>query len=181
MGHVEEGFVTEDTQCGCTINPHSEEFSGFLPVKDLRHQLNCIPGEPGHIGIYVVLRTQKAPPIFKETGSGGHFKGRNPNVEIGVLESHWVENADVLYIGKAGGTENQSTLRCRLQAFLAFGNEKRVAHWGGRFIWQLEDHEDLLVCWKLAACSTPRELEETMIRDFKRKHHGRRPFANLRD
>jgi hypothetical protein len=128
-----------------------------------------------------VLRKQKAPPKFKERGSGGHFKGRNPNVDISILESQWVENTDVLYIGKASGPESESTLRSRLQAFLSFGDEKRIAHWGGRFIWQLEDHEDLLVCWKHAACSTPRELEKKMIQDFKRQYRERRPFANLRD
>jgi hypothetical protein len=116
----------EDAQYGCTISLRSEEFSGFLPIKELRHQLNLIPGESGHVGIYLVLRKQKAPPKFKERGSGGHFKGRNPNVDISILESQWVENTDVLYIGKASGPESESTLRSRLQAFLSFGDEKRI-------------------------------------------------------
>jgi len=44
----------------------------------------------------------------------------------------------------------------------------------------LKDHEDLLVCWKLATYSTPRELEKKMIQEFKLQC-GARPFANLRD
>jgi hypothetical protein len=171
----------EDTTFGCFANLRIEDFVGFLPINELRHQLNCVPGEPGDIGVYVVLRRQKTAPKFKDKGSGGHFKGRNPNAAITDLQSRWVENTNVIYIGKAGRAEGEATLRSRLQAFLSFGNEKRAAHWGGRFIWQLEDHEDLLVCWKLITSSTPREIEKKMIQDFKCNFNGHRPFANLRD
>jgi hypothetical protein len=63
---------------------------------------------------------------------------------------------------------------------MAFTQNLAHYHWGGRFIWQLKDHEDLLVCWKLATYSTPRELEKKMIQEFKLQC-GARPFANLRD
>jgi len=122
--------MAEDFQHECACGLRNEGFSGFLPIERLRHQLNCIPGEPGDIGIYVVLRTPKTPPQFEVKGSGGYFKGRNPNVDISVLESHWVKNTEVLYIGKAGKPGYNSTIRSRLRAYFSFGDEKRVAHWG---------------------------------------------------
>jgi hypothetical protein len=165
----------------CFADLRIHDFAGFLPISELRHRLSCVPGEPGQVGVYVVLRRQNTAPKFKNKGSGGHFKGRNPNVPISALQKRWVENSYVIYIGKAGRPEGEATLRSRLQAFLSFGNEKRAAHWGGRFVWQLEDHEDLLVCWKLTTSPTPREVEKKMIQDFKRNFSGNRPFANLRD
>ncbi len=34
---------------------------------------------------------------------GGHFKKRNPTVELLELENKWIANSIVIYIGKVGG------------------------------------------------------------------------------
>ena len=52
-----------------------------------------------------------------------------------------------------------------------------MGHWGGRLIGQLENHADLLVCWR-ATTEEPRRVEESMLAAFE-IHYGRLPFANL--
>ena len=52
-----------------------------------------------------------------------------------------------------------------------------MGHWGGRLIWQLENHADLLVCWR-ATTEEPRRVEESMLAALE-IHYGRLPFANL--
>ena len=73
-------------------------FSGFKPMKDLFVDNSVIPHSKG---VYMVLNpTMKSE--FVEIGTGGHFKGKNPNVPIAELESNWVSESIVVYIGKAG-------------------------------------------------------------------------------
>ena len=57
------------------------------------------------------------------------------------------------------------------------GQGKPVGHWGGRLIWQLGNHADLLVCWR-ATTEEPRRVEESMLAALE-IHYGRLPFANL--
>ena len=64
-------------------------------------------------------------------------------MSITELSDNWVNNANVVYIGMT-----TSTLYKRLSDYLDFGQGKDVGHWGGRYIWQSRDHEELLVCWK---------------------------------
>lgn len=72
-------------------------------------------------------------PEFLSHGTGGFFKGKDPNVSITELETNWVENTCVVYIGKAG-----TTLQKRLNQYLKFGNGQNIGHWGGRYIWQIK-------------------------------------------
>ena len=63
---------------------------------------------------------------------------------------------------------------------MKFGQGKPVAHHGGRYIWQIKDSEELVVCWKsLENGKNPRQLEAEMIHEFKKKY-GKLPFANLK-
>ena len=62
---------------------------------------------------------------------------------------------------------------------MRFGSGKNVGHYGGRYIWQLADSDDLVVCWKCVEDS--RRVEAAMIAEFKKNHNGKRPFANLQD
>lgn len=52
-------------------------------------------------GVYMIIRPIKKKPQFLQIGSGGHFKGKNPNVSIEELRARWVDDTCVLYIGKA--------------------------------------------------------------------------------
>lgn len=144
-------------------------FKGFVPVGELTIDHGRIDrGE----GVYLILRVAKEPPQFLEVGTGGHFHDKDPNVPIQVLREKWVEGTIILYIGKAS-----RSLRRRLGKYLDFGEGEPVAHWGGRYIWQLKDSSDLLVCWKELDEDT-REVEARMILEFERQY-GKLPFANL--
>ena len=58
------------------------------------------------------------------------------------------------------------------------GGGKPIGHWGGRYIWQLEGADELVVCWKPTADSAPREEERALLAQFI-EMYGRLPFANL--
>lgn len=149
----------------------SEGFEGFVSVKDLKENFTAA-AVPAVEGVYVVLRLKGSAPVFLEEGTGGFFKGKNPNVTTDVLESNWVDGEPVLYIGKA------KSLSKRLKQYMQFGGCKPVGHYGGRYIWQLKDSDELIVCWRCVGNSLA--VEASMIADFKDSHCGLRPFANLK-
>jgi len=154
-------------------------FQGFRPIHVLREtRFECVPDKTG---VYVVVRNSDQPVTFLRRSPAGHFKGRDPTVPIEKLQSEWVEGTVTLYIGKAGGTEQNATIHKRIDAYIKFGSGQRVAHWGGRVVWQLEGSELFLICWKETPANNSRTLEKNLIEQFKRTHGGRRPFANLRD
>lgn len=153
-------------------------FVGFVSVDDLRNgNRNNIPAIPG---VYLVLRDCVSRPEFLEEGTGGHFKGKNPNVEIARLKNEWVERALIVYVGQSG-SKSKGTLKRRIGQLIRFGQGRRVAHHGGRLIWQLRGTDRLLVCWKEMADDDPKEFKTDLIKEFKSKHGGQRPFANLCD
>lgn len=153
----------------------SNDFEGFVPLRELRPSKELIPAVRG---VYVLLRSATRAPMFREVGTGGFFKGKDPNVPLEVLRQNWVEASPVVYIGKAGDPGQAATLRSRLWQYLRFGTGANVGHWGGRYIWQLEDAEDLLACWLPLPDGSPSELESSLIDTF-RQEYGIRPFANL--
>ena len=155
-------------------------FQGFIPVSELQSgKIVSVPEEPG---IYMVVIPEGFIPVFLPVGTGGHFKERDPNVQTGILESSWVMDTCVIYIGKAGGKTSSSTLRKRLKQYVRFGAGDPVGHWGGRYIWQLKDSGRLLVCWRPSAPDEDaRLMESSLISGFKDLYGGQRPFANLVD
>jgi len=152
-------------------------FLGFRSIRDLIIDSSQIPTIKG---VYFILYVDKKSPSYLQVGTGGHFKGRNPNVSIEKLKSNWVENTLVIYIGKAGSDSSRATLNSRLRQYLSFGQGKNIGHWGGRLIWQLASSDKLVVCWKPLLTDDPRTMEANLIRDFVIKF-GKRPFANLTD
>jgi hypothetical protein len=164
------------------LDPHGREelardgFLGFSTVKSLR--LTRCAGVPDQQGVYLVLRSGFVAPRFLERGSGGLFKGKDPNVAISVLQLAWVATAMILYVGKAGGGKLKAHLKKRIGLLIQFGSGANVAHWGGRYLWQLADAEDLILCWKPTPRSDPRSLEKAIISEFEATY-GRRPYANL--
>ena len=153
-------------------------FEGFLKIGFLKSD-GC-KSIPKQQGVYVVIRENLYAPSFLEKSIGGHFKGEDPTVEIQELNNRWVNDAYVLYIGKAGGNESKATLQSRLKQYIDFGKGKPVGHKGGRYIWQLQGCDELLIAWKPEIESEPRDVEAKLIQEFK-SIYGKRPLANLVD
>ena len=172
-----EGLDCPDLDFKSIDNLRRNGFSGFVSVAALRQDLTQIPDIRG---VYMVVRKIGSRPQFRATGSGGHYKGTDPNVPIEKLRKNWVEETCVLYIGKAGDEHSQATLRSRLRQYLQFGAGKPIGHKGGRYIWQLWDAEDLLFCWKPLPSGNPPKEETALLAAFKGQYEGRLPFANLR-
>lgn len=158
-------------------------FSGYHAIAHLR--ATALREVPVERGVYMVLRTRADRSRFLAQSSGGHFKGTDPTVSIAALTNNWVDSAIVLYVGKAGGTNRKtgkpinSTLRSRLLDYLAFGAGAPIGHWGGRYIWQLDGAEDLVVCWKATPDEEPVRVERCLI-DQALSLLGHYPFANCR-
>ena len=148
-------------------------FTGFKSVKDM------IDGGLDSVttagGVYMILYFSPtgAMPDFLPIGTGGHFKGKDPNVPITELRDNWVDGTPVVYIGKATNLKN------RLSQYMKFGQGKNIGHYGGRYIWQIPHSENLVVCWKMTD-RDPRNVEAELIQQFVCEY-GKRPFANLRD
>jgi hypothetical protein len=143
-------------------------FTGFIKMSELFLDSSMLPDNKG---VYLVLNIDNKPGEFLTVGSGGHFKGKDPNISLADLISNWVDNTKVVYIGKA------TSLRSRLRQYFSFGQGKNIGHYGGRLIWQIKYSKDLVVCWK-SLTTDPREFEANLIQQFV-KTFGCRPFANL--
>lgn len=145
-------------------------FKGFKKMSELFLDSSMLPDNKG---VYLVLNIDNRPEKFLTNGSGGYFKGKNPNVSLAELKSNWVDNTKVVYIGKA------TSLKSRLRQYFGFGQGKNIGHYGGRLIWQITYSKDLVVCWKSLE-TDPSEYETDLIRQFV-LIYGCRPFANLKD
>lgn len=151
-----------------------EGFSGFFTIKNLRSNYDLIPN---HMGVYMII-CEEVEPEFLEVGSGGFFKGKNPNVPVAELTKNWVNDTIVVYIGKAGGTGVDATLNSRIKQYLKFGEGKNIGHYGGRLIWQLANSENLIICWKEISGEEPRGVEKELMSSFY-SVYNQLPFANL--
>lgn len=102
---------------------------------------------------------------------GGWFKGKDPSVCRKALIANWVDDAEVVYIGKA------DELRRRLIEFADFAAGRPIGHWGGRLIWQLPSIADLRVAWMETPSRDPLAIEAELI-NLVRQTYGKPPFAN---
>src|SRR5665648_398205 len=111
----------------CTVMPNkfkttedikNQGFVGFMKISDLMRNPSVIPDKPG---VYMVLYRGANTPTFINPGTGGFFKGNNPNVSSTALMQNWVKDTVVVYIGKAGGSGSSTTLSKRLRMYLRFG------------------------------------------------------------
>lgn len=150
-------------------NYKKDGFTGFVPASELRGNTNAIPEGSG---VYIVVRESDKAPMFLAEGTGGFFKGKNPNVSIEELKTNYLADSKVLYIGKA------TSLKKRVGQLLRFGAGSAVGHWGGRYLWQLADSDNLLIAWKPTPTIDPRAEEVRMFEEYV-SSHGRLPFANL--
>ena len=152
-------------------------FVGFKTMEELFLNNSQLPPVKG---VYLILNLDKSPISFLSIGTGGHFKGKNPNVPLPELKNNWVKETIVVYIGKAGSDNSKATLKSRLKQYFGFGQGKNIGHWGGRLIWQLTTSHKLVVCWKPLPNKDPRTVEAKLIGDFV-NHYKARLFANLSD
>ena len=81
-------------------------FIGFKTMQELSVDSSRLPAVKG---VYLVLNLDKEIPAYLEVGTGGHFKGKNPNVSLAELKANWVDKTLVVYIGKAGGDSSSAT------------------------------------------------------------------------
>ena len=151
-------------------------FSGGIAIGQLQASCAAAPEMPG---VYAVLRKSSAPVQLLQSSSGGRFKNRNPSTAIAKLQARWLPDAEVLYIGKAGGSRQRSTLRSRIHSYMQFGLGQPCAHWGGRYIWQLAGAKELVVSWAAIPNEEPAQVESRLLHEFVQSYN-RLPFANLR-
>ncbi|WP_249139416.1 hypothetical protein [Porphyromonas gingivalis] len=143
-------------------------FKGFESVKDLREDSSRIPKKKG---VYLVLKPQDMDVDFLETGTGGHTKG-NPNVSRDKLKAKRIKDMLVLYVGRTG-----RTLYKRINELLRFGQGENIGHRGGRYLWQINHSEELVICWKEMQDEDPEEIKNRLLLDFESKY-SKLPFAN---
>lgn len=153
----------------------ADGFEGFVPFRELR-----TAGVPTGPGIYMVLHPSLAPPTFLARTVAGDHRGRDQSVPVALLEAKWVPGAEVVYIGKANVRAKGPALRARLAEYRRLGEGKDAAHRGGLYVWQLADHEELLVCWKRLPNELVKPEEDRLIAAFVAQY-GRWPFANRKD
>ena len=141
-------------------------FVGWIPIPTIRESA-C----PSSGGVYVVTYSGENAVTFAEQTCGGWFKRNDPTLSREALIANWVDNAEVIYIGKS------DNLKRRLRDLADFGAGKPVAHWGGRLIWQVPYIDRLLVGWKETLGRVAVEVEAELMSQF-RQVHGKPPFAN---
>lgn len=149
-------------------------FKGFISIEKIIESYNVLPKQKG---VYILIHSAENP-RFLAVGTGGYFKQREPNVSIEELRKNWVKDSPIIYIGKAGSENGSATLHSRLKQYFNFGQGKAVGHWGGRYVWQLEEPYNIIVCWMETPDTDPRLVEAELIKQFEKKY-GQRPFANL--
>jgi hypothetical protein len=153
----------------------TDGFEGFVSIGDVRLRRATVSPLPG---VYIVYRETLGPIGFLDKSAGGWFKARNPSVPIETLAGAWVDGAHVLYVGKAdAGRSGGRGIQKRLDEYLRFGMGEPIGHWGGRYLWQLEGTDELMICYK--PCPDPRKEEKRLLGLF-RAEFGSLPFANLR-
>lgn len=73
-------------------------FVGFVRFIDL--PASRVPPGPG---VYVIVRDGLRAPEFRPTSPAGWFRGKDPTVPDAKLQAAWVEEVEVVYVGKATG------------------------------------------------------------------------------
>ncbi len=158
-------------------------FTHSKNVWDLLHNIHNCSTIDEKCGVYAVVYKKNDIPDFKDPGSGPEiWDGRKVNVSVGELADNWItfKNGDehIIYIGRAGGENTKTNLKKRIRKYILFGLGNKVAHYGGRYIWQIGNFRDLEINWE--PVDRPAEIERNLLDQFKKEHNQRLPFANLK-
>lgn len=151
-------------------------FTGFVPFPEVADLIDAGPG------VYVVVRPATSAPIFTSVSKGSRIKGSDSSYLLETVRANWIDGEVLVYIGKADVRKStRNGLARRLDEYRRFGLGESARHGGGRLIWQLEDHEHLIVGWRGIETGTRAErVEDDLLLDFMADHDGRMPFANIR-
>lgn len=147
-------------------------FIGWRPFGAI--EMRDLPPRPG---VYVVVREPGPRPSFLTESVGGPHKRQSLTVDVEVLEEAWRDDAQVVYVGKAG---SRLGLQERLWAYAKQGRGRSAGHAGGRFIWQLPASGELLVGWREIDGVEVGDVEEALL-SLHIEQFGRRPFANMKN
>lgn len=129
------------------------------------------------LGVYVVVREPGPRPVFLVESVGGPHKRKALTVTVDVLEKAWRDDAEVVYVGKAGSKHG---LQERLWDYARQGRGRSAGHAGGRFVWQLPASEALRVGWREMRDLDVGNVEEALLA-LHIEQFDRRPFANMKD
>jgi hypothetical protein len=145
-------------------------FIGWVPLLTASGS-KLLPAEPG---VYAVSYDLDKPATWPAKSVGGWHKGRDPSTDSKTLDSNWVEETDIVYLGKT-----DRALAKRITEFARFGNGEPVGHWGGRLVWQLPEPSRLMIGWKALQPAKAISTETELFTEFYATY-GKLPFANLR-
>ncbi len=142
-------------------------FSGFEPLHAIGKRCMRLPE---CAGIYVVVAGFSGTPGFLERSIGGRFKAQDGTVPVRSLVAKWIDGADLLYAGRSG------SIRRRVGELAGYGRGEPIGHRGGRYLWQLAEHDRLLVGWR--PHDDPVRAEREPLEEFEERF-GQLPFANI--
>ena len=155
------------------MNRSDLELRGFRDWNPLLEadRSKTLPDLPG---VYAVSYDAGCPSSWPTASCGGWHKGRNPAVDPKRLELEWVDETDIVYIGRT-----DRTLAKRIGEFARFGRGEPIGHWGGRLVWQLPEPTRLMVGWMALDRGLAGQRERALLTEFVAAL-DRLPFANLR-
>lgn len=160
-----------------------ENFTYLDTVENLLKSVNRSLAVPKKSGIYVAVYLKQEMPKFKEASEASlAWPDKKIDSSIDKLIFNWVnfknEEDNILYIGRANARSAKTNLRNRIRQYILFGQGKSITHYGGRYIWQIEELKDVAIYYK--EDDNPAKAEKELLKDFKNKYQEKLPFANLR-
>lgn len=156
-------------------NISCDERCDFVGFKDVKSLVDGGMAEiPKKIGVYLILAPRRGKMPLLSDGLKTAFENNDETPkEEDKLRKRWIEDTQVLYIGKAGVLNGKGTsnLYTRLRAYLKWYKKEKNSHHGGRDIWQLPNPGGLLVVWRVTPNEDPRSCEKKLLERFNITFH----------
>lgn len=158
------------------------DFIGEKQKNKTKPDWNIIPTNPG---VYFIVKFDKNIK-FKTTSDADFAKGKEYKNLDRLYEEYNKGDKTIIYIGKADG---KNGIRQRLKQYF----RKYKSHSGGRLIWQIENNENLRVCWielnDIKWNENAEEFEKKLLKKYNKEYNSNsineselivRPIANWR-